>query len=242
MSDSAFQEFGSERFVRRLGRIDEVKFGFEDHGLFGFHIGVDFGGMHSGTGWRVQIKDQIPINGVIPFQQHALMEALGVDRWEALKGKVVWALFEKEDPYNNSVKGFIRLEFDGIGSIVFDDVIEASRMARMQWENKVALNARSRLIPKIDARLLDEFKQAWKLADENGLEGKRVRAGLEAVFASVGFTPMDRIADEQIAALQKIREEMFHFIAEGLPAKDAEKTAKDLVDEILDTFGLGELA
>jgi len=142
MSDTGFQDFGSSRFVRRLGRIDEVKFGFEDHNLPGFHIGVDFGGMHGGTGWHTTTMRDVPIDGGVLFVQIALMEALGVREWSDLQGKVVWALFDKADPFHSSVKGFIRLEFDGDGSIVFEDTYEAARLRRVERDGNIATNAR----------------------------------------------------------------------------------------------------
>jgi hypothetical protein len=180
-----FQDFGSVRFVRALGKIDEVKFGLEDHGMFGFHLGVNFGGSHGGTGWFTVQKEQIPVDGSLLYTQLAILECFGVDEWSQLKGKVIWALFEKDDPYNSSVKGFMRPEFDGTGQVIFDDIYEGSRRVRQERENRLTVEARKgakKLVAKADLEKVLTDTEAMLL---QGADRQVAREWAEEIVADV---------------------------------------------------------
>ena len=124
-----FDDFGDPQFVRRMARIAEVKFGIEDHGMYGFHIGFDHGSMRSGTGWLTWSARDVRDDGILIARgeqlglMYELMEALGVREWADLKGRVVWALFDKEHPSASPVRGVMQLEIDGHGAIVWETVL-----------------------------------------------------------------------------------------------------------------------
>ena len=67
-----------------LGRIHKTAPGFEDHGIFTFNLDIRFGGTGQGFGG-------ICLGG--PYTDYyirRILEAVGVDSWEDLPGKVVW--------------------------------------------------------------------------------------------------------------------------------------------------------
>ena len=183
MTDSAFQDFGSERFVRRLGRIDEVHFGIEDHGLFGFHIGIDHGGSYSGTGWLTSSKNELATNGRIAFLQMTLLEAMKVDDWARLKGQVVWALFDKADPWNSPVRGLQQPEFAGSGVWVIGDIAEVCRNVRQHFQNEAIVRARQ------------DVRKSIKREDV-----EKVVAGAEAMLLQGADTEISREWAEEIVA------------------------------------------
>ena len=183
MSDTGFQEFESEQFVRRLGIIDEAKFGFEDHGLFGFHIGINFGGTHGGTGWITDGKNNLPSNGKISYLQLTLLETFHVERWESLKGQVVWALFDKKDPWNSPVRGLQQPEFAGSGVWVIDYVLEAARNRRQHDQNQLATLQNP---PKIISRqALEKVTKGAETMLLQGADTKVAREWAEEIVADV---------------------------------------------------------
>lgn len=72
----------------RIAKINRADLGFEDHGIFGFNIDFQFSeASFQGTGWY-GIKSSEILSRV--------MEAVGVARWEDLRGRTVLALYEDE--------------------------------------------------------------------------------------------------------------------------------------------------
>ena len=68
----------------KLGRITSTRLGKEDHGILTFWLDLDYGGTGQGFGGYSLGGDftSTVIEGIL--------EAVGVDNWEDLKGEVVW--------------------------------------------------------------------------------------------------------------------------------------------------------
>jgi hypothetical protein len=73
---------------KELGVVSALEVGFEDHGIFGFNLALDFGTAHQGTGWYGLVT-------VAPLIK--LYRFLGIDRAEDAKG--IYLLVERDSPY-----------------------------------------------------------------------------------------------------------------------------------------------
>lgn len=75
-----------------LGRITSTHLGFHDGGVLTFWLNFDFGGNWQGFGGYSLVDDgaSLVIEGIL--------EALAVDKWEDLTGKVCWV--ERDDDVN----------------------------------------------------------------------------------------------------------------------------------------------
>ena len=60
-------------------RIDSTFLGKEDHGIPSFNVGLDYGGSHQGFGGY-----DLRFYGIKPIMR--ILEVLGVESWEKLKG------------------------------------------------------------------------------------------------------------------------------------------------------------
>src|SRR5213594_3604403 len=95
-----------------LGRIERTMLGTEDHGIFTFMIQLDFGG--TGQGFGGYALDQPKGRAQNYKGRHGtafgmeaiikLLDAVGVESWEDLKGKEVWAYGDK-DGLDGIIKG-----------------------------------------------------------------------------------------------------------------------------------------
>lgn len=74
----------SENNNRELGRIDETTLGTEDHGLLSFWLTIDFGGTCQGFGGYALGGS---FTGTVI---EGILKAVGVQKWEQLKGRTVW--------------------------------------------------------------------------------------------------------------------------------------------------------
>lgn len=87
---------------KELGEIEYTELGFE-HGVLTFMITLDYGGTSQGFGgyvledttWHLQ-DNYIPgVTGAGAIAR--ILKAVGVNKWEDLKGKQVWAYKDKYD-------------------------------------------------------------------------------------------------------------------------------------------------
>ena len=85
-----------EREIKNA-KISSTMLGWEDHGIFTFSIGMDYGGSGQGFG-QFTLDEPIKKNGEFMGRvgtaagMDAIMKVLkvvGVEKWEALKGQVV---------------------------------------------------------------------------------------------------------------------------------------------------------
>lgn len=111
-----------EDYDSQLGKIERTELFSEDHGLFSFFLHFDFGGSGQGFGgymlgqWRdtpVREMDE----RTMAFQASSInvlkdiMRAIGVDKWESLKGKAVWVYREKGEHWMGKILGIEAPEF-----------------------------------------------------------------------------------------------------------------------------------
>ncbi len=75
---------GKKNVNRELGKIESTMLGFEDHGIMSFWLTLDFGG--SGQGFGGYCLGGTFTHDVLT----GILEAVGVEKWEDLKGKPVW--------------------------------------------------------------------------------------------------------------------------------------------------------
>lgn len=82
-----------------LGRIESVTLGIEDHGILSFFLHLDFGGKGQGFGGYA-LDEPRKMNGKFEGRHGAafgtevilrILRSVGVENWEDLKGKEVWA-------------------------------------------------------------------------------------------------------------------------------------------------------
>jgi hypothetical protein len=82
---------------RRIAKIDETMLGWEDHGIFTCVVGLDYGGSHQGAGmYMLDTFDKKADRRVGTAEGTEFLmrflRACGVDRWERLKGRTVYAV------------------------------------------------------------------------------------------------------------------------------------------------------
>lgn len=82
---------GSTTYELDLGLIERTMLGWEDHGIFTFVLRLNFGASEQGAG-TLALGSQQGINPVALPLIVAVMKVVGVDEWEHLKGKRVYAL------------------------------------------------------------------------------------------------------------------------------------------------------
>jgi hypothetical protein len=84
-----------KKYHAELGVIVDTFLGTEDHGIFTFNLELDFNSAHQSYG-NVDLVDLEILKD--------LMVCVGVDQWEGLRGKRVYAL--REEPYG-LIKGIL---------------------------------------------------------------------------------------------------------------------------------------
>ena len=98
--------------IEKIGKIKDTMLGIEDHGIMTFYLFFDFGGSCQGFGGycldtRVG-KDSTASTGDLI---QSVIKVCGVERWEDIKEKTMFALYEK-DGYNQPIIGIKGLPFE----------------------------------------------------------------------------------------------------------------------------------
>jgi hypothetical protein len=104
-----------------LGVIERTMLGWEAHGLFTFVLYLDFGVSSRGAGLLAL--------GSTPEKVHAsslplimkVMQTVGVEEWEALKGKRVYALLPRPGDY---VRGLANITDPEGNHLIFETFLE----------------------------------------------------------------------------------------------------------------------
>lgn len=104
-------------YVRKNAVIDDTMLGWEDHGIFTFLLGLNYGGSHQGAGG-------LCLSGGRPTKYMArglelvadILKTVGVEQWEKLKGRSVVALIG-DDGWNSPVLGLA--SFIGDRQVIF---------------------------------------------------------------------------------------------------------------------------
>jgi hypothetical protein len=87
-------------YIKKLGKISYTNLGFEDHGILTFMLGIDLEGSHQGFGgYKLRYK----YYGLDVIE--GILQAIGVDKWEDLKNKNCWAIYNNPYQWNDKIVG-----------------------------------------------------------------------------------------------------------------------------------------
>lgn len=87
---------------KRLAKIKRTWLGFEDHGIFGFCVTLDYGHSEQAFGFYGLGHTDRETQEWIPKEDgmkaiRGIIEACGVEKWEDLAGRTVFAIIENGD-------------------------------------------------------------------------------------------------------------------------------------------------
>ena len=112
---------------KQIAKIEDTFLGWEDHGIFTAWLTLDYGSSGQSVGMYTLSYRPPPeyehigspggINHIMK-----ILEACGVDQWERLKGRTIYAIRESED-WNSKVIGIGPLPTEGGKDFLFADVI-----------------------------------------------------------------------------------------------------------------------
>ena len=109
----------------KIGKIESTMLGVEDHGIMSFYLMFNFGG--SGQGFGGYSLDDYDKNEEQRIGTAAgldlimgILKACGVGKWEDIKGKTMYALYDKED-YGEMIKGIKALPFEKGGMFLINE-------------------------------------------------------------------------------------------------------------------------
>lgn len=104
--------------IEKIAKIENTMLGFEDHGIFTAFLNVRYGeNTHQGVG------------GYSLGGQHGLefitrvIRAVGVEKWEDLKGRTIMVLFE-DDSWSALPVGIKNLPTEKGSTLIFKEVFE----------------------------------------------------------------------------------------------------------------------
>lgn len=110
--------------VEQIARIEATHLGYEDHGIFTVWLTLDYGGAGQGAGgfaldeFDQSDRERHGTAGGMDFII-GVLRACGVDRWEKVKGRTVYAL--REDEFHGAVIGLRPLPFETGSEFWFRD-------------------------------------------------------------------------------------------------------------------------
>lgn len=131
-------EIDLDTFHKRIAKIESTFLGREDHGIFTFTLQLNYGGSGQGAGmycldgpspsWAREVpgRDYVDrerrgsVAGLTMIM--AVLDACGVDSWEKLKGRTVYALFA-DDSWSSPVLGFAPLPTEPGRTMLFKDIV-----------------------------------------------------------------------------------------------------------------------
>lgn len=106
-------------YQHTIAKIESTRLGYEDHGIFSLTIGFSYGSAHQGFGAIGLGNNETTIAGPLI---EAVLKAAGVNCWEKLKGRTVYAV--RDEGYNGIVRGIAPLPTEpGRGFVLRDAVI-----------------------------------------------------------------------------------------------------------------------
>jgi len=108
---------------KQICKITSTHLGFEDHGIFTAMITVDYGGCSQSIGGFVMGVPDAP--HTTPRAADfivGLLKACGVDKWEQLKGRTIFAIFDGDEmPLNTMPLGIENLPTERGERFLFKD-------------------------------------------------------------------------------------------------------------------------
>lgn len=107
-----------------IARIESTHLGYEDHGIFSLNVSFTYGGSGQGTGhYCVCSSDSDQTTDAYGIRLvKAIVDAVGVNSWEAVKGRTVIALRENGD-WHAPVIGIAPLPTEKGKRVIFRDVL-----------------------------------------------------------------------------------------------------------------------
>jgi hypothetical protein len=87
---------------RKNAKITDTFLGWEDHGIFTFMLGLDYGGVHQGAG-QLCLGNDKGVHARTGELISAILRTVGVDQWEKLPGRYVIAICD--EGWNGLVRG-----------------------------------------------------------------------------------------------------------------------------------------
>jgi hypothetical protein len=113
--------------TRELARIDSIFFGLEDHGILGFNIGLDFGGVHHSFPGLIGLDDysedkkrRIGTAAGLDFIIQ-ILRFFKVRNLDDIVGKNVYALYPEGRTIGSNVLGLELPKFDGGRIFMLED-------------------------------------------------------------------------------------------------------------------------
>lgn len=111
--------------IERIGKIESTMLGFEDHGIPTFFLHFNFGGTCQGFGgyaWGEYNKETQKMEGSAAGADLILgiLEACGVDTWEKIKGKTMYALYDNKY-WQSTIQGIKALPFEEGGTFLIPE-------------------------------------------------------------------------------------------------------------------------
>lgn len=100
----AMVSIGGVKYFMELGTVTSFDIGFEDHGIFAWNVGFDFGSGVQGTGWRGFGNGP---DNARPIKE--VLTVLGLGRVALAKGARVYAL--RQERYG-PIQGLMNLDQD----------------------------------------------------------------------------------------------------------------------------------
>jgi hypothetical protein len=107
-----------KQYQQTIAKITATALGYEDHGMFSAAVSFSYGGSCQGFG-PIGLGTKDSIAGPLI---EAILNAAGVESWEKVKGRTVYAL--RDDGWNGLIRGMAPLPTEtGKGFILSEGVI-----------------------------------------------------------------------------------------------------------------------
>ena len=110
----------------KIAKIESTFLGIEDHGILTAWLTFDYGnssvqsaGMYA-YDQHIEGKKRRQGHPSLAVFVRGVLEICGVDQWEKLKGRTIFALFEK-DEWNSKVIGIKSLPTEGSKQFLFSE-------------------------------------------------------------------------------------------------------------------------
>lgn len=103
----------------KIAKIKSTFLGIEDHGIFSFSLSLDYGGSAQGYGTICLGSEAHPdVDGLTFRFINRILTACGVDSWEKLPGRTVYAV--REPGWSGMVRGLAPLPTERGEGFVFE--------------------------------------------------------------------------------------------------------------------------
>lgn len=114
--------------TERIAKVESTMIGYEDHGILTAYVFLDFGGSSQGAGGYGFDEYDEATGGRVVASGFGLdwiasaIRAAGVDSWEKVKGRTLFALVEGDGGWGQKIVGLAPLPTEKGDRFMFDDV------------------------------------------------------------------------------------------------------------------------